>query len=355
MIRLRVGSRAWIGAAVAAVGFALLHAGVALGQHGSDAGVLAPEEVEESGQPFDAGSAPSVTLQPMVTDAATAIASGRGLSVTAGELYQRIADAPEPTQRVWAATPALLEEVIDRMIADRLMANEARRLGLDRDPAVRAAVDRALVARLRATVVNSAAGDASRVTSEDIREFYDSHSWRFHIPERRTARVIFVTERRDAEHALRRARAMRRHRLVNDFRMLAQELNTDPELIRENGEVRDVTPVQTDLDPALREAIYEIHAPGEVALNIVRGSWRGTRGFFIVRLSARRAPIDRTLAESSDWIRQRIVLQRRVDAERTMVARLTSDARVVRTPSRQLVRVSGGSGVVDAGTAPSAN
>ncbi len=289
----------------------------------------------------DAGlsDAPSVTVQMLMPDAATAIARGRGVMVTAGDLMRRVSDAPEFVQRAWAADGRLLDEVVDRLVSDQLLANEARRLGLDRDPAVQAALERALVSRLRATVVVPGAMDASHVTLDEIRAFYDAHAQRFHIPERRAARMIFLPDRRQAERVLGLARATRHQRPRFEFRQLAEEYNSDPDLLRTGGELRDVTAASADIDPALRDAIYAIEHPGDVARTVVRATWHGTRGYFIVRLISRRPPIDRTLTESSDWIRQRLVLEHRAQVERALIERLAREAQVARLPATQVVRV----------------
>lgn len=79
------------------------------------------------------------------------IARGQGVTVTAGELYAALSDAPPSLLRRYAQEPAALAALVDRMVSDRLLAAEARRVGLDRDAAVMAALERALVSRLRST------------------------------------------------------------------------------------------------------------------------------------------------------------------------------------------------------------
>ncbi len=281
---------------------------------------------------------PPVSVQ-LLVDAAAPIVRGRGVSVTAGDLMRRVQDAPDVVQRTWAADPRLLDAVLDRLVADRLMLSEARRLGLERDPVVQASLERALVSRLRATVVNPAAGDASRVTLDEIRQFYETHAQRFHIPERRAARVIFFTDRRAADRVLVMARAQRRHRPRYDFRELADQHNTDPDLLRTSGEIRDITAASTDIDATLRDEVYALPHPGDVSRATVHGDWHGMHGWFVVRLLSRRPPIDRTLTESSDWIRQRLVLEHRAQTERGLLERLARDAAVTRQPAAQVVRV----------------
>jgi hypothetical protein len=164
--------------------------------------------------------------------------------------------------------------LLDRMVADRLLAAEARRVGLDRDAVVVAAVERALVSRLRATVLNPRAGGTEVVTDEDVRRWYDAHPDRFHIPERRRARAIFLTDRAEATRVLRLALLRRGRRYLNDFRRLAGEHNAAPDLRATRGELHEVTrapwPYAVPLDPAASDAVFAtlreggvpIHEPG---------------------------------------------------------------------------------------------
>ncbi|MDB4930649.1 MAG: Foldase protein PrsA precursor, partial [Myxococcaceae bacterium] len=133
------------------------------------------------------------------------LASAPGVAVTAAELYAALADAPAPLLRRYAADPAALRGLLDRMVADRLLAAEARRVGLDRVAAVLAALERALVSRLRATVLTPRAGGVEAVSDDDVRRWYEAHPERFHIPERRRARAIFLTDRAEAARVLRLA------------------------------------------------------------------------------------------------------------------------------------------------------
>src|SRR5262249_29532787 len=135
----------------------------------------------------------------------------------------------------------------------------------------------------------------------------------------------------------------------HEFVALAAQFNRDPELQRSGGEIRDVLQQTGDIDPRLRDAIYAIERTGTMHPAIVRGDWHGAHGWFVVRLMSRRPAIDRSLAESSDWIRQRIVLEHRVVQERVLVERLAREAGVVTLPADQAVTVGvavgdGGSG-----------
>lgn len=327
----------WIDPRRGAIAAALLaFAGAAFAQQ--------PSSVEEGeGDDVDA----SVILRPMrvipLVDASAPVASGRNLSVSAEEVYAWLRDSAPAMQQRYASDPALMNEILDRLVADRLLAHEARRRGLERDPIVRAALERALVARLRALVLNPRAGDATAVTEDETRRWYDTHPERFHIPERRRVRVVFTTDRARAAEVLRLALLRRRGRVVHEFRRLAAQHNEDPELAGLRGEVRDVLPPGAPggdaVDPAVRQATYELREEGAVAPRVVPGRWRGAPGFYVVRYVDRRAPIERSYADSAEWIRNRIVLERRVAAERAEVERLEREASVRRVPLATVVRL----------------
>lgn len=303
---------------------------------------LQPQATEDP-EDGDAGAALRAMRVVPLVDASTPVATGRNVAVSAEEVYAWLRDSAPVAQRRYASDPALMNEILDRLVADRLLAHEARRRGLERDPVVRAALERALVARLRALVLNPRAGDATGVTDAEVRRWYDEHPDRFHIPERRRVRVIFTTDRAAAAEALRLATLRRRGRVVNEFRRLAAQYNTDPELVGLRGEVRDVLPPRAPggdaVDLAVREAVYELREEGAVAPRVVPGRWRGAQGFFVVRYVDRRAPIERAFAESAEWIRNRIVLERRVAAERAEVERLERESAVRRVPLASVVRL----------------
>lgn len=287
------------------------------------------------------------SVQVTSTAASTAtVATGRGVTVTAGELLERVRDANEFEQRRFAADPQALEQLVDRIVADRLLAAEARRRGLESDPAVRAAIERALIARLRATVLNPSA-DAQRVTDQEARAFYDANAYRFHIPERRRVAVLFTNDLPRLQRETRRWSRLNRTELRRAFRELSHRVTTDEELVRLDYELHDVTEAREDMDESLRRATFALRDEGDVSPEPVQGRFRGQRGYWMVRLLDKRVAIERTFEESADWIRGRIASERRLQVERDMVQRLGEQAAVRRTPANTAVRVQV---VVDAGS-----
>ena len=283
-----------------------------------------------------------VTVVPLLAPQEV-LASGQGVNVTAGELYAALGDAPPSLLRRYAQDPATLQALVDRLVSDRLLAAEARRVGLDRDPVVVAALERALVSRLRATVFSVQACGTEAVTDDDVRRWYDAHPDRFHIPERRRARAIFLTDRGEAALVLRLALLRRGRRYRNDFRTLASQYNAAPDLRATRGELHEVArvewPYAVPLDLPVRDAIFESAHEGDVVPRMVEATWQGRAGYFVLRYVARRAAIERSLDDSREWVRHRIVLERRVAAEQVEVERLAAAAHLTRLSVDRAVRL----------------
>ncbi len=307
------------------------------------------DEGEGDGPDVRVCAAPPVVAVPLM-EGTRPVASGRGVTLRAEEVLRRVQEAPQPLLQRFAADPALLQQLVDTLVAERLLAAEARRLGLESDPIVQAATDRALVARLRALHLTARGGTPAEVPEVEVRQWYDQHPDRFHIPERRRVRVIFSPDRREANETLRLALLQRRRaRAGGEFRRMAGVRNADPVLRALFGEIRAVTrepvpgaPVDPEippLDPALRIAAFEVVREGEVLPRLVMGRWGNQEGYFVLRLVDRRPAIERTYADSAEWIRHRIVLERRVAAEQTEVERLRRSLRVTGVTAREIVRI----------------
>ena len=284
----------------------------------------------------------AVTIVPLL-DPAAPVASGRGVAVAASEIYTALGDAPPGLLRRYAQEPALLQALVDRLVGDRLLAAEARRQGLDRDPMVVAALERALVSRLRGLLLNGRVAGPEAVTDDDVRRWYDAHPERFHVPVRRRARAIFLTDHAEALRILHLALLRRGQRFRNDFRVLAGQHNVPEDLRATRGELHEVAlrdwPYAVQLELPVRQALFAMHREGDVVPQAVEGTWEGAHGWFVLRFVAQRAAIERSLDDSREWVRHRIVLERRVAAEQAEIERLATDAQLVRVPIDRAVRL----------------
>ncbi|MCS6798044.1 MAG: peptidyl-prolyl cis-trans isomerase [Myxococcota bacterium] len=140
---------------------------------------------------------PTWGLPPEIASRVVARIDERELTVLdfADELARR-----PPAARARFVMPAHRAELLERLVDDELLADEARRRGHDRDPAVaqarRTALVRQLAQRVRETVA------AEPVPEEELRARYESEPTRWNRPEMISAQVIAVARASDARRVI---------------------------------------------------------------------------------------------------------------------------------------------------------
>ena len=250
-------------------------------------------------------------------------------SITLGD-YVTALERLDPLERLRYQTPERRKLLLDELINLELLAREAERLGLDKQPQTRAALDQLLrqelLRRLRTEL--PAASDISKAK---VREYYASHQESFVEPERRRVAVIatrvFGRAQRVLEEAL-GADAVSWQRLVKRYSALVPKsepsANTptkpskntalpastiagdlgvvvEPTAARENPRVPD----------AVRKAAFEISREGEVHPEVVSSG----RLHFIVRATQVIPARQLTLDEADTLVRTRLTEQQLRRAE----------------------------------------
>jgi peptidyl-prolyl cis-trans isomerase C len=143
-------------------------------------------------------------------------------------------------------------EVLDDLIAEKVLYLEAKRLGIDRDPKVQKAMVSTL---LRRTIYSKVRN--SDFTDEELRAYFDTHSEEFVVPEKRQIKRVFVRgdgERTMAEAIARTEEA--RSAILADpaaFKEIAGEYSEDP--YRRRG--GDVGFVASEGKPGVPKAVVD--------------------------------------------------------------------------------------------------
>ena len=237
-----------------------------------------------------------------------------GLNVPGSEVARRLAAIPEYQARALGGPAKVRRAFVDQVIVPELLfANEARRRGLEKVPAVVQRVDyeksRALVESLRRDA-------AASVTDEDARAYYAAHSVEYRKPE--TIRIwrILVADENVAR------------KLLGEFRSVdgpakwqeaAREQSIDPATKMRGGDLGFVAPdghtnvPQLEVDPVLYVAASKVR-DGQLAPDPVKEGdhfavvWRrGTLSkvdlpFEAVRDAIRGSLVDARLQETTETL-----------------------------------------------------
>ncbi len=179
-------------------------------------------------------------------------------------------------------------EFLTEMITVRLLAKEARRLNLDKDPAaadrIKSAVEQTLAREYQRHLIASV-----QVTEEEAKAFWEQHKERFNVPEQVHAGHIVVKNEAEAKAAQAELAKGR------EFAEVAREASFGPE--REKGGDLGWIP-RGALIPPLDEALFKLADKG------VSEPVKTDTGYHLLKLYERKPAVEKPYAEVQEEVRQ---------------------------------------------------
>lgn len=236
-----------------------------------------------------------------------------GQVITGQEVDERM-NRLSPSYR--AALKNDSQRLLEDMVMETLLVQEARRRGLDRDAEVQR-----LVAEARRQILVSRLLEMTRqnqpveVTDQEVAQFYQGNKKNFEEPETMRASHILV----DSEEAAKKA--LERVKNGEPFAKVAQELSADSTK-NQGGDIGIFSRGQ--LIPEFEEACKSLR-PGEMS-----GVVKTSLGYHVILLTDRKTAYTRPLEEAKEPIRQRLIAQRQQRHMETFVQELKAKAQIQR-------------------------
>lgn len=195
------------------------------------------------------------------------LVSNKDVSVTKADFDAYMERVPAHLQRDARSDGERNEKVLDLLFTNRMLSQEARAEGLDKDPVVARRIElqveaflaQQYLSRLESKVAIPATLEAR------ARELYLANSDRYTEPPRMGLEHVLVDlYGRTREMALERAREVRAKALAGeDFLALAATYSNDPGLKANKGYLG--LAAEKELDPAVAEAAFRLKRDGEVS------------------------------------------------------------------------------------------
>lgn len=218
-------------------------------------------------------------------------------------------------------------ELLDEIINVELLAAEARRLGLDKQPetqdAIRQILRDAMVAKARKGL--PAPGE---IPAADVRAYYEANKDKFDEPERRRVAAIVFSDKKAAEKVLEEAVKITTPaawgELFEKHSTTAPKTKTPAAPVELAGDLGVVGPPEDargknqKVPEPVREAVFKIGNVGAVYEKIVEADGK----FFIVRMNGITAAHKRSLQEADRSIRVLILQQKMQEQEKAFEAEL---------------------------------
>lgn len=277
----------------------------------------------------DAGAAARPPSPAEAARRAQVVARVNATAVTLGELEDLLNEAPAPIRATYA-DPARRREFLQNLMTTYLLADEARRRGLDRDPQLAQTVRRNLAQRVEQVAVLDAVTPEA-VADAEVRQWYEAHRADYQQPEYRRATVVVATDRAAAERAI--AEIGRARGDMRRVRELVRQGAADDAARAHDGDThyfqRTGLPAAGDgqrVDPALAAAVFGLAremdvTPAPVALADGR--------FGVAVLTGQRPALDRSLDDAGvvASVRGFIVRERRAQRREELLRDLRARLR----------------------------
>jgi len=277
-------------------------------------GLPACKKGPTSGGRGDAGA-------PARADRKLVVARVGDTSITVEDLEDEL-NRLHPSVRVRFSSPERRKEFLKNLVRFEVLAREARRRGLDKDPEVVKRVKRAMIdvmmGQARSSLVKM-----EDITDKDVQEYYAKHINVYRQPPR--VRVSMIVVKTQPEAAALLAKAKKKVGDVKTFAELAVAHSTDPATKVKRGDLGFFSRDDEKVPKEVREAAFSLGPMWSVGGPI---KLAGEGGYAILMKTGEVADVNRPLEMERDRIRNRLFNERRLQAVEDFVKKLQDQAKV---------------------------
>ena len=252
-------------------------------------------------------------------DIGEVLATVNGIEIGSKE-YEQAAARKTPAAGD-ALSAAEKQEVMDRLVEEKLLYEAALKKGLDKDPKVQKVMVNSL---LRDVVYNNVRN--SDFTDEELQKYYDAHKEEFVVPEKVQIKriLIKITDERPDDKA--KAEADRIRGLLvkkpDDFKDLAAQFSEDP-YRRRGGDVGFVPRTgKPGLDPDVVNKAFE------VPVDTISEAFKTSEGYNLIQVSNKRERVERTFQQMKGSVLRKVKNEKLKELYDKYVADLKATAKI---------------------------
>ena len=227
----------------------------------------------------------------------------------------------EDLQEIWDALPEVyrvqfpggIKDLLEQLIRETLLAQQAKKLGLEDDPVIQKRLEDIKRQLLVQELIKREIIDKVQVTDEEIEKEYTSNPSLYTEPEQVKAKHIMTSTEEKAQEVLQELQSGR------PFEEVAMEKSESPDA-RQGGEMGYLK--RGDLDPDLEKVLFDL-APGKLS-DIVETSY----GFHIFLVEEHIDPRLKEVDEVKGEISNRLLPQKQQEAFEKLIEELKSQAEI---------------------------
>jgi peptidyl-prolyl cis-trans isomerase C len=287
--------------------------GLALGCHKNDS--------ESHAAPAKSGGGgPSAPPQSQA-ELSAPLAKIDDVTITLGEFQERI-NRQSPYIRARYTSLEQKKEFLDSLIRFEILAKEAYKRGLDKDPEVVRTMKQVMIQKLMRDEFDTNV-TADKVTDDEMKKYYDQNVADYVKPEEVRASAIILKNRAQADRVLLEAKGDA-GKTNKGFRDLVGKYSQDEETKLRGGDLRYFDAATKDLAAPVVKASFALVNTGDVS-PVVDG---GNGNFYILKQTGRRKAMTKSLDEAKAQIRNKLFREKRLQAQKDFVDGLKAKAKI---------------------------
>ena len=267
---------------------------------------------------------PCAILEPSQRDLVVARVGDQSLTLCD---FTRRVNSQNPYLRARFNAPEQRRALLQSWVDAELLAAEAQQRGLDREPEVRRAVIIQLARRLEQTTRDAV--QTPTVTDAEVRSYYDAHRAEYDTDAEVRASQIVLNTRAEAERLLVDVRAHEADDAYFRAQVRAHSVDV-PSQAREGDLAFFPRSGGAAVLPEVAEAAFGMQRNGQILERVVESAHGGVNhgaGFHVIRLTARRDALHRTIDDEQQRIRRRLLNEKLNAAQEAAVASLLTRLR----------------------------
>jgi peptidyl-prolyl cis-trans isomerase C len=267
-----------------------------------------------------AGESSSALTSQSSEDLSAALAKVDGVSITVKQLQDNI-NRQSPYIRARYQSKEQKRVFLDNLIRFEVLAKEAERRGLDRDPEVIQTMKSAMITKLLKDELEKGIKPED-VPEADMKAYFDAHKDEFNKPEEVRVSAVIVKKKAQADEVARAAKT-EEGKSNKGFRDLVARYSTDEETKLRGGDLRYFARDAAEVPKPVIEAAFALEKTGDVAGPIATD---GT--FYVIKQTGRRKAVVKTYEQVKRQIQNDLYKDRREDSQKSFVDQLRAKAKV---------------------------
>ena len=249
--------------------------------------------------------------------------------ITARDVEAELARQPEFVRGRYAA-PEKRREFLDTMIRTQLLLEEAHRIGLEKEPEVKAMMDRLLSQQLVQRELAALTAD-----EQALRGYYEAHQAEYSRPQRVRASIVLFSAskgapnreqaRQEVERELAKLRTVKGEPQAQAFLALVRRRSDHDGSRVQDGDLgpRTLGELEGQHGEAVANGIFALKDPGSIS-----GVLENDIGFVIARLVSRQPAEEKSFEAVRSQIQPRVTAELRGKALDAMVERFKKNTPV---------------------------